>query len=168
MRGIDLTTMEKIASFTIDHLRLMRGIFVSRTDRTPSGDTLTTFDIRMTEPNRRPPINGATLHTIEHLAATYLRNHPQWRDRIVYWGPMGCRTGNYLIVSGEYASEDILPLMRETFSFISEFEGNVPGATPRDCGNYSYMDLPDARRQARIYLTEVLEDPKECNLKYPD
>ncbi|MDE6050458.1 MAG: S-ribosylhomocysteine lyase [Paramuribaculum sp.] len=159
--------MEKIASFTVDHLRLLRGVYVSRTDRTPSGDILTTFDIRMTEPNRQAPIDGATLHTIEHLAATYLRNHPQWRERIVYWGPMGCCTGNYLIVSGEYTSADILPLLRETFEFIAGFEGDVPGATPRDCGNYSYMNLPSARRAARTYLDEVLTSPTPDNLTYP-
>lgn len=159
--------MEKIASFTVNHLTLSRGIFVSRTDRTPSGDTLTTFDIRMTEPNRQEPLNGATLHTIEHLAATYLRNHPQWSKRIVYWGPMGCRTGNYLIVSGSYTSEDILPLMRETFAFIAGYEGDIPGASPRDCGNYSYMDPADARHQAQRYLDEVLADPARENLNYP-
>lgn len=160
--------MEKIASFTVDHLRLLRGIYLSRTDRTPSGDIITTFDIRMTEPNRQTPLTGAVLHTIEHLAATFLRNHPQWRDRIVYWGPMGCCTGNYLIVSGEATPRDILPLMRETFAFIASFEGDVPGATPRDCGNYSYMDLPGAHREAQRYLDEVLTHPAEANLNYPD
>lgn len=160
--------MEKIASFTVDHLRLLRGIYVSRTDKTPSGDTLTTFDIRMTEPNRQKAIDGATLHTIEHLAATFLRNHPQWKQRIVYWGPMGCCTGNYLIVSGAYTSAEILPLIRETFEFIAEFDGEVPGATPRDCGNYSYMNLAQARREARRYLDEVLLNPTAENLSYPD
>lgn len=160
--------MEKIASFEVNHLTLLRGVYVSRTDRTPSGDVLTTFDIRMTEPNRQPAIDGATLHTIEHLAATYLRNHPQWRDRIVYWGPMGCCTGNYLIVSGAYTSEDILPLMRETFRFVADYEGEIPGASPRDCGNYSYMNPADARRQARRFLDEVLDCPSPANLHYPD
>lgn len=160
--------MEKIASFTVDHLRLLRGVYVSRTDRTPSGDTLTTFDVRMTEPNRQPPLDGATLHTIEHLAATFLRNHPQWRDRIVYWGPMGCCTGNYLIVSGEYSSRDILPLLVETFRFIAGFEGDVPGATARDCGNYSYMDLCSARREADRYLNDVLLNASDENLVYPE
>lgn len=160
--------MEKIASFTVDHLRLLRGVYLSRTDRTPSGDQLSTFDIRMTEPNRQPPIGGATLHTIEHLAATFLRNHPEWRDRIVYWGPMGCCTGNYLIVSGQYSSADILPLIVETFEFIAGFDGDVPGATPRDCGNYSFMDLQSARREARRYLDEVLLKAQPCNLRYPE
>lgn len=159
--------MEKIASFTIDHLTLLRGIYVSRTDQTESGDILTTFDIRMTEPNRQAPLSGATLHTIEHLAATFLRNHPQWKERIVYWGPMGCRTGNYLIVNGAFTSAQILPLIRETFEFIAGYNDEIPGATPRDCGNYSYMDLPDARKEARRYLDEVLTCPTEANLNYP-
>lgn len=159
--------MEKIASFTVDHLTLLRGIYVSRTDQTESGDILTTFDIRMTEPNRQAPLSGATLHTIEHLAATFLRNHPQWKERIVYWGPMGCRTGNYLIVNGAFTSAQILPLIRETFEFIAGYNGDIPGATPRDCGNYSYMDLPDARKEARRYLDEVLTYPTEANLNYP-
>lgn len=160
--------MEKIASFTVDHIRLLRGIYVSRTDKTPSGDILTTFDIRMTEPNRQDPLKGATLHTIEHLAATYLRNHPQWKEQIVYWGPMGCCTGNYLIVSGAYTSAEILPLIRETFEFIAGYDGEIPGATPRDCGNYSYMDLENARIEARRYIDEVLTNPAEENLTYPD
>lgn len=159
--------MKKIASFTVDHERLSRGIFVSRKDTTPSGDVITTFDIRMTEPNRMTPLSGKAIHAMEHLAATFLRNHPQWGSRIIYWGPMGCLTGNYLILSGDYAPADILPLMRETFDFIAAFEGEIPGATPRDCGNYSYMDLDSARREAARYLQEVLASPKEENLCYP-
>ncbi len=160
--------MEKIASFTVDHLRLLRGVYVSRRDVTPSGDVITTFDVRMTEPNRQPALPGNVLHTIEHLAATYLRNHPQWRDRIVYWGPMGCCTGNYLIVAGHFTSAEIAPLVAETMRFVADYEGEVPGASARDCGNYTYMDLDGARRAARTYLTEVLERLDESNLTYPD
>lgn len=160
--------MEKIASFTVNHLSLLRGIYVSRKDNTPSGDVITTFDIRMKEPNREPAVSGAALHTIEHLAATFLRNHPQWRDRIVYWGPMGCRTGNYLLVSGDWKPEDILPLMRETFGFIAGFDGEIPGATARDCGNYTYNDLDEARREARIFLDEVLGCITPQQLVYPE
>ncbi len=160
--------MEKIASFTINHLTLLRGIYVSRQDTTTSGDIITTFDIRMTEPNRQPALSPQCLHAIEHLAATFLRNHPQWKDRIVYWGPMGCCTGNYLLVGGNWSSGDILPLMRETFRFIADFEGNIPGATPRDCGNYSFMDLSQAKEAAGKYLTEVLEHITPQQLAYPD
>lgn len=160
--------MEKIASFTINHLTLLRGIYVSRKDTTPSGDVITTFDIRMTEPNRQTAISGRALHAIEHLAATYLRNHPEWASRVIYWGPMGCRTGNYLLLSGDLTSADILPLMRETFRFIADFEGDIPGATPRDCGNYSYMDLDDARLQASRYLNEVLLNISPAQLTYPE
>ena len=160
--------MEKIASFTINHLTLLRGIYVSRQDTTPSGDVITTFDIRMTEPNRQEALSPRCLHAMEHLAATFLRNHEQWKDRIVYWGPMGCCTGNYLLVSGNYSSGDILPLMRETFRFIADFEGEVPGATPRDCGNYSFMDLEEAKLQADRYLTEVLERITPQQLVYPE
>ncbi len=148
--------MEKIPSFTVNHLKLLRGIYVSRVDETPSGDLLTTFDVRMTEPNRQEPLSGAELHAIEHLAATFLRNHPAWKDKVVYWGPMGCRTGNYLILKGKYNSVDIVPLMIDTFRFISDYEGAIPGASPRDCGNYSYMDLDGAKKQAQRYLEEVL------------
>ena len=158
--------MEKIASFTVDHLRLLRGIYVSRTDRTPSGDIITTFDIRLTEPNRQEAIAPRALHAMEHLAATFLRNHPQWKDRIIYWGPMGCCTGNYLIVSGEATPADILPLMRETFAFIAGYRGEIPGATPRDCGNYSFMDLDAARNAAQTYLDEVLSHPTDSNFNY--
>lgn len=159
--------MKKITSFTIDHNRLSRGVFLSRRDTTPSGDIITTFDVRMTEPNRQTPLSGAAIHAMEHLAATFLRNHPVWGERIIYWGPMGCLTGNYLIVSGDYSSEDMLPLLRETFGFIASFSGDIPGATPRDCGNYSFMDLDGARRAASDYL-EILKNPAECNLVYPD
>lgn len=159
--------MQKIPSFTIDHNRLLRGIYVSRRDVTPSGDILTTFDIRMTEPNREPSLSPEALHAMEHLAATYLRNNPRWKERIVYWGPMGCCTGNYLIVQGELDSADVVDLMRDTMDFIAGFEGEVPGASPRDCGNWSFMDLEGARRAARRYLTEVLADIRPENLVYP-
>lgn len=159
--------MEKIASFTIDHNRLLRGIYVSRRDITPSGDIVTTFDIRMTEPNRQPAMSPESLHAMEHLAATYLRNRPDWSDRVVYWGPMGCCTGNYLLMQGELSPADILPLMRDTMKFVAEFDGEIPGASPRDCGNYSFMNLAEARRNARMYLEEVLDRITDENLNYP-
>ena len=132
--------MEKIASFTIDHNRLLRGIYVSRRDMTPSGDTITTFDIRLTEPNRQEAVSPQALHTIEHLAATWLRNDPEWKDRVVYWGPMGCCTGCYLILQGALEPADIVPMMRRMWKFIADFEGEIPGATARDCGNFSFND----------------------------
>lgn len=159
--------MKKIPSFTIDHTRLSRGIFVSRKDVTPSGDILTTFDIRLKLPNREPALDPKAIHTMEHLAATFLRNHPQWSSRIVYWGPMGCLTGNYLIVSGDYGSSDILPLMVETFEFIAAFEGEIPGATARDCGNYTFNDLALAKAEARSFLENTLYKPEFENLNYP-
>lgn len=157
--------MKKIPSFTVNHLVLKRGIYVSRKDEV-GGAVVTTFDVRMKEPNREPALSPSALHTIEHLAATFLRNHPVWADKIVYWGPMGCLTGNYLIVKGDLASVDVLPLMQETFRFIAEFEGDVPGASPRDCGNYLLMNLPMARWEAKKYLNEVLECITEENLSY--
>lgn len=159
--------MKKIPSFTIDHTRLEPGIFLSRKDTTPSGDVISTFDIRLTRPNREPAVDGAALHTIEHLAATFLRNHPQWADRVIYWGPMGCLTGSYLLLSGEFSSTDILPLMRETFEFIANFDGEIPGATPRDCGNYTYNNLDEARKVARRFLVDTLANPTHDNLNYP-
>lgn len=159
--------MQKIPSFTINHNRLLRGIYVSRRDVTPSGDVLTTFDIRMTEPNRQPALTPEALHAMEHLAATFLRNNPEWKERIVYWGPMGCCTGNYLIVQGELDSADVVDLMRDTMDFVAHFEGEVPGASPRDCGNWSFMDLQAAREAAHSYLTEILTDIKPENLVYP-
>lgn len=160
--------MEKIASFTIDHTRLLRGIYVSRKDHLPGGDTLTTFDIRMKLPNREPAVSQSALHTIEHLAATFLRNHPTWKERIVYWGPMGCCTGNYLIVQGDLQSADIVPLMQETFRFIAEYEGDIPGANAHDCGNYMLNNLPMAKWEARKYLIEVLDNLSTENLNYPE
>ena len=158
--------MKKIPSFTIDHIHLLRGIYVSRKDYL--GDhVVTTFDIRMKEPNREPAIGYGALHTIEHLAATFLRNHPVWGDKIVFWGPMGCCTGNYFLVQGDLQSRDIVDLMRETFRFIRDFEGQVPGAAPRDCGNYLLHDLPMARWEADKYLREVLDVIEEKNLVYP-
>lgn len=159
--------MKKIPSFTIDHNRLLRGIYVSRRDRV-GGEEVTTFDIRMKEPNREPALHPGALHTIEHLAATYLRNHPQWADSIVYWGPMGCLTGNYLLMCGHLNSVDILPLMQETFRFVAEYAGDVPGAAPQDCGNWLLHDLPMARLESRRYLDEVLMQAKEENLVYPN
>ncbi len=159
--------MKKIASFTIDHERLEPGIYVSRRDTTPAGDVITTFDIRMTRPNREPALTPKSLHAMEHLAATFLRNHEEWQNRIVYWGPMGCCTGNYLLVQGECSSRDILPLIRETMRFVAGFEGEVPGATPRDCGNYSFMDLDQAKKDARRYL-DVLDNATDVNLNYPE
>jgi S-ribosylhomocysteine lyase len=158
--------MEKIPSFTIDHIRLNRGVYVSRQD-VVGGEVVTTFDVRMKEPNREPVLSPSAIHTIEHLAATFLRNHSVWADRIIYWGPMGCLTGNYLIVKGDLTSADILPLVKETFAFVAAYEGDVPGATARDCGNYLLMNLPEARWEARKYHDEVLENISAENLNYP-
>jgi S-ribosylhomocysteine lyase len=158
--------MEKIPSFTIDHEKLLRGIYVSRKDQV-GGETVTTFDIRMKEPNREPVLHNGAIHTIEHLAATYLRNDQEWKDRIIYWGPMGCLPGNYLLLRGDYQSDDIVELMQHTFRFIAEFDGEVPGAAPKDCGNYLLHDLPMARLEAKKYLEEVLEKITEENLHYP-
>ena len=158
--------MEKIPSFTIDHLRLLRGIYVSRKDYL--GDQVgTTFDIRMNEPNRVTVLGQGELHTIEHLAATYLRNHKEWGDKIVFWGPMGCCTGNYFLMKGDLESRDIVELMRETFRFIRDFEGEVPGVAAKDCGNYLLHNLPMAKYEAAKYLSEVLDVIEEKNLIYP-
>ena len=159
--------MDKIPSFTINHDRLLRGIYVSRKDQV-GGEVVTTFDIRMKEPNREPTLHNGAIHTIEHLAATYLRNDSEWKDRIIYWGPMGCLTGNYLLLRGDYESKDIVDLMRRTFRFVAEFNGDIPGAAARDCGNYLMHDLPMARLEARKYLEEVLDCITEANLHYPD
>ena len=158
--------MNKIPSFTIDHNRLLRGIYVSRKDQV-GNEVVTTFDIRMKEPNREPALHNGAIHTIEHLAATFLRNHPIWKDRIVYWGPMGCLTGNYLLIRGDYQSKDIVELMKETFRFVAEFKGDIPGAAPKDCGNWLLHDLPMAQWEANKFLKEVLENIQPENLAYP-
>ena len=158
--------MQKIPSFTINHLCLQRGIFVSRKDFVGT-EVITTFDVRMKAPNREPVLHPNAIHTIEHLAATFLRNHPTWKDKIIYWGPMGCLTGNYLIVKGDLTSENIAPLVRETFQFIANYEGEIPGATARDCGNYLLQDLPMAKWEAQKYLNEFLNCLESENLNYP-
>ena len=158
--------MKKIASFTIDHLTLQPGVYVSRQDTTTSGDVITTFDIRMTAPNRQPALSISALHAMEHLAATFLRNHPEWGERIVYWGPMGCCTGSYLLIQGEIEPKEILPLLTRMFEFIATFEGEIPGATAADCGNYTFNDLPEARRVAARYLKH-LADP-DLHLSYDE
>ena len=159
--------MNKITSFTIDHIRLVPGIYVSRKD-TVSSAVITTFDIRMTSPNDEPVMNTAEVHTIEHLGATFLRNHETFSDKVLYFGPMGCRTGFYLLLTGDYSSADIVPLMKEMFSFIASYEGEVPGASARDCGNYLDMNLPMARWLASRYLRDVLTDIREDQLNYPE
>lgn len=159
--------MEKITSFTIDHLRLVPGLYVSRIDQV-EGHPITTFDIRMTSPNDEPVMNTAEMHAIEHLAATFLRNHATYADKTLYFGPMGCRTGFYLLLAGEYASKDIVPLMTEMFTFIAGFDGDVPGACAKDCGNYLDMNLPMARYLARKYLRDVLTDITDQQLLYPE
>lgn len=158
--------MEKIASFTINHLDLLPGVYVSRQDK--FGDTvLTTFDIRMTRPNFEPVMNTAEMHAIEHLAATFLRNHESYSDKTVYFGPMGCRTGFYLILHGDYKSKDIVPLLTELYKFVATFEDEIPGASARDCGNYLDMNLPMAKYLANKFLKEILLNIKEENLNYP-
>ncbi len=159
--------MKKITSFTINHLLLQPGVYVSRKD--PVGGTVvTTFDLRLTSPNEEPVMNTAEMHTIEHLAATFLRNHKDYSSKTVYFGPMGCRTGFYLLLTGDYESRDIVPLMIEMWEFIRDFEGDVPGASARDCGNYLDMNLPMAKYLAKRYLENVLYDIKEDRLVYPE
>ena len=158
--------MEKIASFTVDHLRLVPGVYVSRVDQV-AGNPITTFDLRMTRPNKEPVMNTAEVHTIEHLGATFLRNHRDYASKTLYFGPMGCRTGFYLILAGSYKSKDIVPLLKEMYTFMAEFEGEVPGAAAKDCGNYLDMNLPMAKYAARKYLDEVLYDIKPDRLVYP-
>ena len=158
--------MKKIPSFTIDHNQLLPGIYVSRKDNV-GNDVVTTFDIRMKAPNREPALHPGALHTIEHLAATYLRNNEEWQNRIVYWGPMGCLTGNYLLMKGDMKSEGIVKLMIDTFEFVANYDGVVPGTEPQDCGNYLLHDLPMARYEAKQYL-KVLKNIKPENLNYPE
>ena len=159
--------MEKITSFTIDHLKLVPGFYVSRKD-CAGEQVITTFDIRMTNPNEEPVMNTAEVHTIEHLGATFLRNHRDYASKTLYFGPMGCRTGFYLLLVGDYEPKDIVPLMKEMFAFIADFNGDVPGAAAKDCGNYLDMNLPMANYMAKRYLTEVLENITEKQLVYPE
>lgn len=158
--------MEKIDSFKINHLVLQPGVYESRRDTTPAGNVITTYDIRLTAPNRQEAVRPEVLHTIEHLAATWLRNNAQWQSKTVYWGPMGCCTGCYFIVQGNYPTKQIASLMKQVFTFIAGFEGEIPGATARDCGNYLFNDLEGARLTARGYL-KVLEHATDENLNYP-
>ena len=159
--------MEKIASFTIDHLKLVPGVYVSRKD-TIGREVITTFDLRMTSPNDEPVMNTAEVHTIEHLAATFLRNHPVYGDKTIYFGPMGCRTGFYLLLAGDLTSKEIVPLMIEMFEFIRDFNDEVPGASPKDCGNYLDMNLPMANYLAKRYLDNVLYNIDDSRLVYPE
>lgn len=159
--------MKKIASFTVNHLTLLPGIYVSRKD-TVGSEVLTTFDLRMTKPNFEPVMNTAEIHAIEHLGATFLRNHPDYAEKTIYFGPMGCRTGFYLILAGDYESVDIVHLIQELFLFIAEYEGEIPGAAARDCGNYLDLNLPMAKYLAKKYYNEVLKDIPPERLIYPD
>ena len=158
--------MEKITSFTIDHIKLQPGVYVSRKDSV-GAETVTTFDLRFTSPNEEPVMNTAEMHTIEHLAATYLRNEPQWKEKVLYFGPMGCRTGFYLLLAGDYSSRQILPLLKGCFAFVAQFSGQVPGASAKDCGNYLDMNLPMANYWGKRYaaLLETIEDDR---LVYPE
>lgn len=158
--------MEKITSFTINHLSLLPGLYVSRKDMAGES-TITTFDLRMTRPNFEPVMNTAEIHTIEHLGATFLRNHPVYASRILYFGPMGCRTGFYLLLAGSFSSRDIVPLIQQMFEFIRDFKGEVPGASPMDCGNYLDMNLPMANFLAKRYLEQVLYGIDDSRLIYP-
>ena len=159
--------MEKIASFTVNHLTLEPGLYVSRKDRMGAA-TVTTFDLRMTAPNREPVMNTAEIHTIEHLGATYLRNDPDWKDRTVYFGPMGCRTGFYLLLAGDLEPRDVEELVQAMFRFIRDYEGPVPGAAARDCGNYLDMNLPMAKLLAGRYLEKTLLRLDEAHMCYPE
>ena len=159
--------MEKIASFTVNHLALLPGVYVSRYDNF-NGTDITTFDIRMTRPNFEPVMNTAEIHTIEHLGATFLRNHPEYGDKIVYFGPMGCRTGFYMLIAGKHTSAQIVPLVKEMFAFMADFKGDVPGACARDCGNFRDMNLPMANYLSGKFLREVLSNINASRLVYPE
>ncbi len=158
--------MEQIASFTIDHEKMSRGLFVSRRDKVGS-EVVTSFDIRLKEPNREPVIDMPALHTLEHLGATFLRNHEGWKNRTIYFGPMGCRTGFYIIFTGDLSSEDIVDIVTEMFDFFIGFEGDIPGASPKECGNYSEQNLNMARWESQKFKDEVLNNLKNENLNYP-
>ena len=158
--------MEKITSFTIDHIKLNPGLYVSRVDRVGS-EKVTTFDLRLTKPNAEPVMNTAEIHTMEHLAATYLRNEPNWKNKVLYFGPMGCRTGFYLLLAGEYTSTDVVDLVKDCFVFIRDFKGEVPGASAKDCGNFLDMNLPMANYWGAKYAA-LLESITPDRLTYPE
>ena len=158
--------MEKITSFTIDHIKLQPGLYVSRKDKVGS-ETVTTFDLRLTKPNDEPVLNTAEVHTIEHLAATFLRNEPTWKEKVLYFGPMGCRTGFYLLLAGDYHSADVVKLVHDCFCFVRDYRGEVPGASAKDCGNYLDMNLPMANYWGRKYAA-LLETIDETRLVYPE
>lgn len=161
--------METIASFTVNHLTLEPGVYVSRVDRDPTTDAVvTTFDIRLTSPNREPVMNTAEVHTIEHLGATFLRNDGEWKERVVYFGPMGCRTGFYLVMFGDVTSRDVLPLVTRLFEFVTRFEGDIPGAAPEACGNYLDQNLPTAKWWANRFLHDALYGIDEKHMIYQD
>lgn len=158
--------MKTIASFTIDHIKLLTGLYVSRIDMV--GDqAVTTFDIRMTRPNAEPVMDTAAAHAIEHLGATYLRSDAEWGSRVVYFGPMGCRTGFYLILAGQLTSKDVFGLVKAMMEFIAAYEGDIPGASAVQCGNYLDLNLSMAKWHARKYLSEVMQDMDEARLNYP-
>jgi len=159
--------MDRIASFSVDHNKLLRGLYISR-KQTVDNVTVTTLDIRMKKPNVEEVMSTGTIHTIEHIGATYLRNDRCWSDKIVYFGPMGCRTGFYLVVFGDYDSKDLLDLMKDTFKFIADFEGDIPGASAVECGNYTDMDLIGAKKEADKYFNEILVSATTENLIYPE
>lgn len=159
--------MEKVKSFTVNHLTLLPGVYVSRKDIVGS-EIITTFDLRMTRPNFEPVMNTAEVHTLEHLGATFLRNHADYKEKVIYFGPMGCRTGFYMVIAGDYTSEDILPLVKEMYAFMKDFEGDVPGACARDCGNYLDMNLNMAKYVAKKYYDEILCNISGERLHYPD
>ncbi len=158
--------MEKITSFTIDHIKLQPGLYVSRKDRV-GAEIVTTFDLRLVSPNEEPVLNTAEIHTIEHLAATYLRNHPDWKEKVLYFGPMGCRTGFYLLLAGDLSSRDVLSLVTDCFRFVRDYRGEVPGASAKDCGNYLDMNLPMANCWGGKY-TQLLENADETRFVYPE
>ena len=162
----EVINVEKITSFTIDHIKLQPGLYVSRKDKV-GAETVTTFDLRLTNPNEEPVMNTAEIHAMEHLGATFLRNDPQWKDKVLYFGPMGCRTGFYLMLAGDLESEEIVPLVRSCFEFIRDFRGEVPGASAKDCGNFLDMNLPMANYWGRKYAA-LLETIDRDRLIYPE
>lgn len=159
--------MENIASFTINHLLLEPGVYVSRVDRDPeTGAVVTTYDLRVTAPNREPVMDTSVMHAMEHLVATYLRNDPTWGPRMVYFGPMGCRTGFYLVLFGSWTSREVVEPVRAAFEFVKGFEGEIPGAKPAECGNWHDSDLNMAQWWARRYVDDTLANIDDKHLVY--